>query len=152
MMQEIVDAVKRTGAKRLMIDSLAGFEMALAPAFRADFRESLYRLIFALTATGISILSTSEMPKTFTELSFSSYSISFLTDDIIRIRYIGLGIVMLCSHVAAIFMLDGIGRRPLLLVGIAGQVVGLAALGAAFQSKQLSSSIGYIAIGSSIIR
>lgn len=31
MMQEILDAVKRTGAKRLVIDSLAGFEMALAP-------------------------------------------------------------------------------------------------------------------------
>ena len=28
-----------------MIDSLAGFEMALAPGFRADFRESLYRMI-----------------------------------------------------------------------------------------------------------
>ncbi len=46
MMQEILDAVKRTGAKRLVIDSLAGFEMALAPAFRADFRESLYRMDF----------------------------------------------------------------------------------------------------------
>jgi circadian clock protein KaiC len=72
----------------LVIDSLAGFEMALAPAFRADFRESLYRMIFALTAIGITILSTLEMPETFTELSFSSYSISFLTDDIIRMRYV----------------------------------------------------------------
>ncbi|HEY5215087.1 MAG TPA: ATPase domain-containing protein [Acidobacteriaceae bacterium] len=88
MMQEILDAVKRTGAKRLVIDSLAGFEMALAPAFRADFRESLYRMIFALTAIGITILSTLEMPETFTELAFSSYSISFLTDDIIRMRYV----------------------------------------------------------------
>jgi circadian clock protein KaiC len=71
-----------------VIDSLAGFEMALAPDFRADFRESLYRMIFALTAIGITILSTLEMPETFTELSFSSYSISFLTDDIIRMRYV----------------------------------------------------------------
>ena len=45
-MQEILDAIKRLGAKRLVIDSLAGFEMALAPGFRADFRESLYRMIF----------------------------------------------------------------------------------------------------------
>lgn len=42
-MQEILDAVERTGAKRLVIDSLVGFEMALAPSFREDFRESLYR-------------------------------------------------------------------------------------------------------------
>jgi circadian clock protein KaiC len=45
-------------------------------------------MIFALTAIGITILSTLEMPETFTELSFSSYSISFLTDDIIRMRYV----------------------------------------------------------------
>jgi len=35
-----------------VIDSLAGFEMALAPGFRADFRESLYRMITALTGVG----------------------------------------------------------------------------------------------------
>lgn len=64
---------------------------------------------------------------------------------------VGLGVVMLCSHIAAIFMLDRVGRRPLLLVGIAGQVVGLAALGAAFHFKQLSSSVGDIAVGSLVV-
>jgi circadian clock protein KaiC len=88
MMQELLDAVKRTGAKRLVIDSLAGFEMALAPGFREDFRESLYRMIFALTGIGITILSTLEMDENFTEFRFSTYSISFLTDDIIRLRYV----------------------------------------------------------------
>jgi circadian clock protein KaiC len=87
-LQEILDAVKKTGAKRLVIDSLAGFEMALAPGFRSDFRESLYRMIVSLTGIGITILSTLEMVESFTELPFSSYSISFLTDDIIRLRYI----------------------------------------------------------------
>ncbi len=88
MMQEILDAIARTKARRLVIDSLAGFEMALAPGFRADFRESLYRMIFALTGIGITILSTLEMDESFTELRFSTYSISFLTDDIIRLRYV----------------------------------------------------------------
>ena len=88
MMQELLDAVERTGAKRLVIDSLAGFELALAPGFRADFRESLYRMIFALTGIGITILSTLEMEESFTEFRFSTYSISFLTDDIIRLRYV----------------------------------------------------------------
>ena len=87
-LQEILDAVQKTGAKRLVIDSLAGFEMALAPGFRTDFRESLYRMIVSLTGIGITILSTLEMVESFTELPFSSYSISFLTDDIIRLRYI----------------------------------------------------------------
>src|SRR6202789_431740 len=62
--------------------------MALAPGFREDFRESLYRMIFALTGLGITVLSTLEMEESFTELLFSTYSISFLTDDIIRLRYV----------------------------------------------------------------
>ncbi len=87
-MQEILDAIERIGAKRLVIDSLVGFEMALAPGFRADFRESLYRMIGALTRAGVTILSTVEVEDTFTGLPFSHYAISFLTDDIIRMRYV----------------------------------------------------------------
>jgi circadian clock protein KaiC len=86
--REIIDAVKSTGAKRLVIDSLAGFEMALAPAFRTDFRESLYRMIGALTRIGVTILTTVEVDESFTELLYSTYSISFLSDDIIRLRYV----------------------------------------------------------------
>ncbi len=89
-MHEILDAVQKIGAKRLVIDSLAGFEMALAPGFRADFRESLYRMITALTGVGVTILSTVEVNESFTEFPFSTYSISFLTDDIIRLRYVCL--------------------------------------------------------------
>lgn len=87
-MQEILDAIERIGAKRLVIDSLVGFEMALAPGYRADFRESLYRMISALTSAGITILSTVEVEDSFTGLPFSHYAISFLTDDIIRMRYV----------------------------------------------------------------
>src|SRR5476649_2105893 len=87
-MQEILDAVKRVGAKRLVIDSLVSLEMALAPGFREDFRESLYRLIVALTGAGVTILSTVEVEDSFTGFSFSHYTISFLTDDIIRLRYV----------------------------------------------------------------
>src|SRR5215211_4717264 len=90
-MREIIDAVQRTGAKRLVIDSIAGFELALAPAFRTDFRESLYRMIGALTRTGVTIVSTVEVGETFTELTLSPYSISFLSDDIIRLRYVEIG-------------------------------------------------------------
>lgn len=87
-MQEVLDAVKRTDAQRLIIDSLAGFEMALAPGFRTDFRESLYRMIAALTGAGVTIISTVEIEDSFTSFQFSHYTISFLTDDIIRLRYV----------------------------------------------------------------
>jgi circadian clock protein KaiC len=87
-MRAIIDAVQRTGAKRLVLDSLAGFELALAPGFRADFRDSLYRMIGALTRTGVTIVSTVELVESFTELSLSPYAISFLSDDILRLRYV----------------------------------------------------------------
>jgi len=87
-LHEILEAVEQIGAKRIVIDSLAGFEMALAPAFRADFRESLYRMIGALTGIGATVLSTVEVPESFTGLLFSAHAISFLTDDIVRLRYV----------------------------------------------------------------
>src|SRR5665213_738805 len=58
-----------------------------------------------------------------------------------------LAMVMWCFHVLAIFLLDRVGRRPLLLAGVAGQVVGLAILGSAFQFPQLASYKSYVAIG-----
>ncbi|MCW3054575.1 MAG: Circadian clock protein KaiC [Chthonomonadales bacterium] len=84
----VLDAVEKIGARRVVIDSLAGFELALAPAFRQDFRESLYRMIGALTGIGVTVLSTIELPESFADLVFSPHAISFLTDDIIRLRYV----------------------------------------------------------------
>ncbi len=87
---EVVAAVKRTKAKRLVIDSLVGFELALAPGFRTDFRETLYRMIGALTRLGVTIVSTVEIEENFTSLGLSNFTISFLSDDIIRLRYVSI--------------------------------------------------------------
>jgi circadian clock protein KaiC len=87
-LHEIMSAVKRVGAKRLVIDSLAGFERALAPDFREDFEESLYRMFVSLTGHGVTILSTLMLEESFVKPPTSNYAISFLTDDIIRLRYV----------------------------------------------------------------
>jgi circadian clock protein KaiC len=47
-------------------------------------------MIFALTGIGVTILSTVEVDESFTEFPFSTYSISFLCDDIIRLRYVSI--------------------------------------------------------------
>jgi SP family galactose:H+ symporter-like MFS transporter len=59
--------------------------------------------------------------------------------------------VMWVCHVVAIFLLDRVGRRPLLLIGVAGQIVGLAILGAAFQFSQLATFKSDVAIGGLVI-
>lgn len=87
---EIVNAVKAIGCKRLVIDSLVGFEMALAPGFRTDFRESLYRMIGALTRLGVTIISTVEIEENFTSMVLSNFTVSFLADDIVRLRYVSI--------------------------------------------------------------
>jgi len=87
---EIWEATRQLGAKRVVIDSLSGFEMTLAPTFLEDLRESLYRMIEALTDIGITVLMTVERVEVYNELRFSPYLISFLVDDIILQRYIEL--------------------------------------------------------------
>jgi len=85
---EIQTAVARVKAERLVIDSLAGFELALAPTFREDFRESLYRMVGALTGSGVTVLMTAEVGNSFTDLNFSPNLVSFLSDNIILQRYV----------------------------------------------------------------
>jgi circadian clock protein KaiC len=87
---EIMDAVKKIDAKRVVVDSLVGFEMALAPDFRHEFRESLYRMIGALTRLGVTVVSTVEIEENFTSMKLSNFTISFLADDILRLRYVSI--------------------------------------------------------------
>jgi circadian clock protein KaiC len=87
-LDEIRRAVARVGATRVVIDSLSGFEVALAPSYREDFRESLYRLVGALTGTGVTVLMTAEVIDPYPGLRFTSERVSFITDDIFVQRYV----------------------------------------------------------------
>lgn len=84
----LLSEIRRLGASRVVIDSLSGFELALAPTFRDDFRESLSRLVTALAATGVTVMMTSELEDRYTDLRFSPYGTAFLTDAIVVQRYI----------------------------------------------------------------
>jgi circadian clock protein KaiC len=84
----ILDAVERIKAKRVVIDSLSGFEVALAPTFREDFRESLYRLVGTLTATGVTVFMTAEVVEGFSDVRFTAERVSFITDELIIQRYV----------------------------------------------------------------
>lgn len=86
--RRLLSEIRRLNATRVVIDSLSGFELALAPTFREDFRENLYRMVMALAASGVTVLMTSELEDRYTDLRFSPYGTAFMTDAIIVQRYI----------------------------------------------------------------
>ncbi|MEO8295737.1 MAG: ATPase domain-containing protein [Gemmatimonadota bacterium] len=86
-LEEIREAAKIIGATRVVIDSTSGLEMALAPTFREDFRESLYRLVSTLTGLGVTILLTVEVVDQ-AGLQFTNDRVSFLTDIILVQRFV----------------------------------------------------------------
>jgi circadian clock protein KaiC len=74
--------------KKLEVLYLRPLELALAPTFREDFRESLYRMMGALTGLGVTVMATVELEDSYTDLRFSPQGIAFLTDAIIIQRYV----------------------------------------------------------------
>jgi MFS transporter, SP family, galactose:H+ symporter len=58
---------------------------------------------------------------------------------------IGVGVVNVAMTVVALLLVDRVGRRPLLLIGLTGMIIGLSVLGLAFQLPSLSGSLGWIA-------
>jgi circadian clock protein KaiC len=82
-LHDLIEMINKMQAKRVVIDSLSGFELALSPEFSEDFRGSLYRLIAELTDMGVTILMTSELEDRYTDLRFSQFGSAFLSDAII---------------------------------------------------------------------
>jgi circadian clock protein KaiC len=87
-LHDLIKMINKMKAKRVVIDSLSGFELALAPEFSEDFRGSLYRMIAELTSMGVTILMTSELEDRYTDLRFSPFGSAFLADAIVVQRYI----------------------------------------------------------------
>jgi circadian clock protein KaiC len=88
VMHRLAQEIRRLAATRVVIDSLSGFELALGPSFKDDFRESLLRLVTSLTGLGVTVLMTSELEDRYTDLRFSPYGTAFMTDAIVVQRYI----------------------------------------------------------------
>jgi circadian clock protein KaiC len=88
IVQELTNLIQQMKATRVVIDSLSGFELAVAPTFREDFRESLFRMFAVLSDLGVTVLMTSELEDRYIDLRFSPYGAAFLTDAIIVQRYI----------------------------------------------------------------
>lgn len=77
------------GAKRLVIDSLSDIEIATPDKIR--FRDYVYSLVSHFRAQGITSILTTEIPELFGTLQLSSQGISFVSDNVILLRYVEMG-------------------------------------------------------------
>jgi len=78
-------------------------------------------------------------PTIFKFAGLSSASVAILAS-------VGVGLINVIFTLVAMQLIDRVGRRPLLLVSLAGMAISLFVLGLAFKLPQLSGSLGWIAV------
>jgi circadian clock protein KaiC len=87
LIDELVQTLQRTGATRLVIDSLSEFGLYMAPEFHAGFRLAVFRMLSSVAKEGVSAMVTIGLNDVFTELRFGDANIPFLTDAVVALRY-----------------------------------------------------------------
>ena len=83
-------------------------------------------------------------PTIFKFAGFSSAPVAILAS-------VGVGVVNVLLTLVAMQLIDRVGRRPLLLISLAGMTLSLATLGLAFATPQLAGNLGWIAVASLMV-
>jgi circadian clock protein KaiC len=87
LLDDLTTAIERTGATRVVIDSLSELGLYLAPEFRANLRLTVFRTLAVLARCGISAVVTVGIEDHFKELMFGHAELSFLADAVLAMRY-----------------------------------------------------------------
>lgn len=88
VLNSLHEAVLRIRAKRVIVNSISGLEIALAPTEREELREGLYRMSSHLATQGIVVLLTTEVPDLLGDVRISTQGTSFLADNVVLLRYV----------------------------------------------------------------
>jgi circadian clock protein KaiC len=83
---ELLAAIERTGARRVLIDSLGDLAFAVGDQVRS--REYLYSLVQRCSRQGVSLLMTLELPELFQLTSLSDLGISHVSDNVVLLQYL----------------------------------------------------------------
>jgi circadian clock protein KaiC len=83
---DLLAAVERTGARRVLIDSLTDLQLASPDETR--FREYMYSLVQRLSRQGVGLFMTSELPDLFHVTGLSQFGVSHLSDNVVLLQYI----------------------------------------------------------------
>jgi circadian clock protein KaiC len=83
---ELLDLIEKTGAKRVLIDSLADLFFTIGDPVR--FREWMYSLTQRLVRQGVSLFMTLEVPELFEVTRISEHGMSHLSDNVLLLQYV----------------------------------------------------------------
>jgi circadian clock protein KaiC len=83
---ELIDAVERTGARRVLVDSLT--DLRLAAPDETRFREFIYSLVQRFSRQGVSIMMTFEVPDLFGTDHLADSAVSHLSDNVVLLNYV----------------------------------------------------------------
>jgi circadian clock protein KaiC len=84
---DLLGAVERTKARRVLIDSLADLRMSAGDEIR--FHEFIYSIVQRFSRQGVSVLMTSELPRLFGAERLSDSAIPPLADNVVILGYQG---------------------------------------------------------------
>ncbi len=87
LLDEMNDAIDRTGARRVVVDSLSELGLYLAPEGRNQLREVVFRMLSALAKRNVTVVVTMGVDDDFTRLKLSQSDIAYLTDAIVLMRF-----------------------------------------------------------------
>lgn len=83
---ELLDLIEKTGAKRVLIDSLADLYFTIGDPIR--FREWMYSLTQRLVRKGVSLFMTLEVAELFEVTRISEHGMSHLSDNVLLLQYV----------------------------------------------------------------
>lgn len=87
LLDELNDAIDRTGARRVVIDSLSELALYLAPEGRTQLRSVVFRMLAALAKRDVTVVVTMGVDDDFTQLKLSQADIAYLADAIVLMRF-----------------------------------------------------------------
>jgi circadian clock protein KaiC len=91
LLDGMLGAIERTGATRVVIDSLSELELYLTPEARGDMRQVVFRMLTALAKVGVTTLVTVGMEQQEKAMRFAPHELAFLADAVIVLRFAEAG-------------------------------------------------------------
>lgn len=83
---EVREAIERTKARLVLIDSLKDLEIATPDKTR--YKDYIYSLVNELKVRGVTVLLTNEIMELFGPFTLSEHGVSFIADNVLLLRYV----------------------------------------------------------------